>query len=119
MAGGGRREDLLYWRRIVPFDLDFHHERGRHEGIHVHDSTVVSWMIAPQHYRTVQLPVRVDCTDGISRGKTWPSRSETDDESAWAGRPSVTILTEVDSAAVVALELERLHLPLPDHDGDA
>jgi hypothetical protein len=63
--------------------------------------------------------VRVDCTDGISRGKTWPARLTTDDESAWAGRPAITILTEVDSAAVVALELERLQLPLPDRAGGA
>ncbi len=112
-------ERAQHLARIVPFYLDFHHQHGRLDGIFVHDSTVVSWMIAPQHYRTVELPVRVDCTDGISRGKTWPARLTTDDETAWAGRPLITILTEVDSSAVVALELERLQLPLPDRAGGA
>ena len=102
---------------IVPFYLDFHHERGHLDGIHVHDSTVVSWMIAPQHYRSVDLPVRVDCSFGIGRGKTWPAKQATDSFSAWSDRPAVTILTEVDSPAVVALELERLGLPLPTRDG--
>jgi inosine-uridine nucleoside N-ribohydrolase len=70
-------------------------------------------MIAPQHYRSVELSMRVDCSFGIGRGKTWPAKRDTDSSTAWSDRPLVTILTEVDSQAVVALELERLGLPLP------
>lgn len=110
-------ERAQHLARIVPFYLDFHHERGHPHGIHVHDSTVVSWMIAPQHYRSVDLPVRVDCSEGLSRGKTWPSRPGTDVATPWADRRPVTILTEVDSPAVVALELDRLRLPLPTRTG--
>ena len=34
--------------------------RGKTDGIHVHDSTCISYMLAPQHYATVEHPIRVD-----------------------------------------------------------
>lgn len=93
--------------QILPPYRDFHVAHGKHDGIHVHDSTCISYMLAPQHYATVEHPIRVDCGDGVGRGKTWPAQ-RTRPDSEWAGRRPVTILTEVDSAAVVALELQRL-----------
>ena len=93
---------------ILPYYRDFHLAHGGPDGIHVHDSTCISYLIAPQHYATVQHPVRVDCGQGVGRGKTWPATRHALSTGQWGGRRSVTILTEVDSAAVVALELERL-----------
>jgi len=94
--------------QILPYYRDFHLSHGGPDGIHVHDSTCISYLLAPQHYRSVQHPIRVDCGDGVGRGKTWPATRHALSAALWAGRRSVTILTEVDSDAVVALELERL-----------
>lgn len=94
---------------ILPQYREFNTTEAGRDGIHVHDSTVVSYLVAPQHYRSVSLPIRVDTSDGIGRGKTWPARRRQHVD-AWTGRPDVTILTEVDAQAVVALELERLGL---------
>ncbi len=94
---------------ILPQYRSFNTTEAGRDGIHVHDSTVISYLIAPQHYRSVSLPIRVDCGHGVGRGKTWPARRRQHVD-AWTGRPDVTILTEVDAEAVVALELERLGL---------
>ena len=95
---------------ILPYYRDFHLSHGGPDGIHVHDSTCISYLIAPQHYRSVQHPVRVDTGQGVGRGKTWPATRHALSATSWAGRRAVTILTEVDSDAVVALELDHLAL---------
>jgi len=93
---------------ILPYYRDFHRSHGGPDGIHVHDSTCISYLVAPEHYRSVQHPVRVDTAHGVGRGRTWPSLRHSLDSGPWADRRPVTILTEVDAAAVVALELGRL-----------
>lgn len=93
---------------ILPYYRDFHLSHGGPDGIHVHDSTCISYLLAPQHYGTRHHPIRVDTGHGVGRGKTWPTTRHALDEGPWAGRRAITILTEVDAAAVVALELERL-----------
>ena len=85
--------------RILPLYADFNRSKGI-DGIYIHDSTVISYLIAPWYYDTVVLPVRVDCGHSFGRGKTFAGD--------WPERPPVTICTSVDSAAVVELELERL-----------
>ncbi len=93
---------------ILPYYRDFHVSHGGPDGIHVHDSTCISYLLAPQHYKSVQHPVRVDTGSSVSRGKTLAATRRLRPDSPWLGRRDVTILTEVDAAAVVALELERL-----------
>ena len=93
---------------ILPYYRDFHVAHGGPDGIHVHDSTCISYLLAPQHYRSVQHPIRVDTGDGVGRGKTWPATRHPLSVGAWAGRRAVTILTGVDVEAVVALELAHL-----------
>jgi len=93
---------------ILPYYRDFHVSHGGPDGIHVHDSTCISYLLAPQHYKSVQHPIRVDTGSSVSRGKTLAATRRLRADSPWLGRPDVTILTEVDAAAVVALELERL-----------
>lgn len=78
------------------------------DGIACHDSTAISYLLAPQRFTSVSHPVRVDCGHGVGRGKTWAQSRQSHGPSAWDGRPDVTILTGVDADAVVDLELARL-----------
>ena len=94
--------------QILPHYNDFHRAHGKNVGIFVHDSTCISYLLAPQHYGTAAHPIRVDCGDGVGRGKTWPSLRHLSPGGPWTDRRPVTILTEVDGPAVVAIELERL-----------
>jgi uridine nucleosidase len=93
---------------ILPYYRDFHLSHGGPDGIHVHDSTCISYLLAPQHYKAVQHPVRVDTGNSVSRGKTLAATRRVHPDGPWSGRRDVTILTEVDAAAVVALEIEHL-----------
>jgi inosine-uridine nucleoside N-ribohydrolase len=93
---------------VVPFYADFYRQRLGLDGIHVHDSTTISYLLAPQFYTWVEYPVRVDCGSSFCRGKTQPAVHVSDHESAWSTRRAVRILTGVDSRSVIELELERL-----------
>jgi inosine-uridine nucleoside N-ribohydrolase len=93
---------------IVPFYAKFYRSVGLLDGIYVHDSTTISYLLAPEHYTTTAHPVRVDCGHSFSRGKTLAARNVSDYTPAWQNRPSITICTDVNGPAVVALELERL-----------
>jgi len=105
-AIGNARAQLA--TQILPYYRDFHLSHGGPDGIHVHDSTCISYLLAPQHYGMRHHPIRVDTGHGVGRGKTWPTTRHALAEGPWAGRRAVTILTEVDAPAVVALELSRL-----------
>lgn len=94
--------------QILPHYNDFHRAKGKTDGVFVHDSTCISYMLTPQHYATAAHPIRVDCGDGVGRGKTWPSIRHLMPGGPWTDRRPVTILTEVDGPAVVAIELDRL-----------
>jgi inosine-uridine nucleoside N-ribohydrolase len=93
---------------IVPFYENFYRKRVGLEGIFVHDSSTISYLLAPELYTWVELPIRVDCGHSFCRGKTQPAEHVSDHETAWSTRRPVRILTEVDGRAVVDLELERL-----------
>jgi inosine-uridine nucleoside N-ribohydrolase len=95
--------------RILPHYHNFYKSFLGLDGIFVHDSTTISYLLAPQCYRSVQLPVCVETSQGVSRGKTWPGQGGLRDAgSPWESRRSVNILVEVDAAAVIRMELERL-----------
>ena len=93
---------------IIPFYETFYRGRNGLDGIFVHDSTTISYLLAPQLFTWVEQPVRVDCGHSFCRGKTQSAARVSDRETEWAGRRPVRILTGVDSRAVVELELERL-----------
>jgi inosine-uridine nucleoside N-ribohydrolase len=95
---------------IVPFYRDFYRDRVGIEGIYVHDSSAIAYLVAPELFTTEQWPIRVDCTDGISRGKTWPALGDTDEHrlAAWHGRPAVNVCIGVEGPAVVDLELATM-----------
>lgn len=94
--------------RILPFYLKFHAETDGLQGIHVHDSTAISYLIAPDAFAWVEQAIRVDTGDSFSRGKTVASRGHSGAEESWAGRTAVRILTGADSRRLVELELRRL-----------
>jgi inosine-uridine nucleoside N-ribohydrolase len=93
---------------IVPYYADFFARRLGIDGIHVHDSSAISYLIAPQYYTWVEHPIRVDCGHSFCRGTTLPAKRVSDHEAPWQGRQPVRILTGVDARAVIELELERL-----------
>ncbi len=95
---------------ITPFYENFYRGRNGLDGIFVHDSTTISYLLAPQLFTWVEHPVRVDCGHSFSRGKTQIASRVSDHETEWSGRRPVRILTGVDGRAVVELELERLRL---------
>jgi inosine-uridine nucleoside N-ribohydrolase len=92
---------------ILPYYRDFYLTRTGLDGIFVHDSTTISYLVAPQHFTWVEHPIRVDCGHSFCRGKTQPALRVSDRESAWHGRRPVRILSGVDARAVIDLELQR------------
>ncbi|MGD9704521.1 MAG: nucleoside hydrolase [Acidimicrobiia bacterium] len=97
--------------RILPCYQAFYLDRLGIEGIFVHDSTTITYLLAPQFYGSVSHPIRVDCGASFARGKTVPAKRVSDHESPWAGRQPVTILTDVDAPAAIRLELDLLGVP--------
>ena len=93
---------------IVPYYADFYAERLGLDGIHVHDSSAISYLIAPEYYTWLEHPIRVDCGHSFCHGKTLPAKQVSDHETPWRGRQPVRILTGVDVRAVIELELTRL-----------
>ncbi len=94
--------------RIVPFYLEFYRQRAGLDGIPIHDSSVISYLIAPELYTTASHPIRVDTAHGVCRGKTLAATRLADHENPWSGRRDVTICTGVDAAGAIELELSRL-----------
>ncbi len=93
---------------IVPFYQGFYKDRLGLDGICIHDSSTISYLLAPDLYTWVEYPIRVDIGDSVCRGKTQTAVHVSDHEAPWQGRRAVRILTGVDSRAVVELELASL-----------
>lgn len=92
---------------VVPFYRDYFHKVDRINGIFIHDSSAIAYVIDPTLFKTKQWPVRVD-TASMSRGKTWPKTRPSDhDDDEWSGRPLVNVCVGVDSQRFVELELSR------------
>lgn len=93
--------------RIAPFYLDFTRGNDGLDGIYVHDSTAIAYLICPEAFTLQRHRIRVE-TEGFARGKTWPARIGVYGSEAWAGRPEVHVAVAVDGARTVAMELERV-----------
>ena len=94
--------------RILPFYVAFHAKYDALDGIFVHDSTAISYLLSPDAFTWDEYAVRVDCGQSFGRAKTIPGEGVGDNEKAWAGRTAVRILTGADSRRLVELELSRL-----------
>lgn len=97
----------LHLARILPFYRDFYKSRYGLESIYIHDSTAISYLLAPELFTTVQQPIRVE-TQSISRGKTWLAMGRSDEEGSWSGRRAVNVAVDVQVEKVVQLEMGRL-----------
>jgi inosine-uridine nucleoside N-ribohydrolase len=93
---------------IVPHYSAFYLERHHLHGIFVHDSTTISYLLAPHLFTWKELPIRVDTGHSVCRGHTLAAFRDSDEEGPWAGRRAVRILTDVDSRGVIELELDHL-----------
>ncbi|MDX1995487.1 MAG: nucleoside hydrolase, partial [bacterium] len=91
----------------VPYYRAFMERFYGMDGIYVHDSTAIAYLLDRSLFRTEAWPIRVE-TQGISRGKTWPSVGTADAALPWQGRPRVNVCVDVDAEKTIALELSRL-----------
>ena len=95
------------------FYLDFFKRVNKIDGTYLHDTSVFTYLLDPALYKTVSHPIRVELKDGISKGKTWPSVGDTDQEERealrpWKNRPKVTICVDVEGAKIIDLLRDRL-----------
>jgi purine nucleosidase len=75
----------------------FHRNTGVEDGIYVHDSSAVAYLLDPSLFDVVTGPVRV-VEDGFAKGHTIRSKV-----GAWGDRPSVRVCVGVDSARLLTL----------------
>lgn len=93
--------------RITPLYLEFSKRGNAADGLLVHDSSAIAYLLMPEAFTTKAWPVRVE-TQGISRGKTWPMQRPSSHLTAWNNRPAINVCVDIDSARTVALELTRV-----------
>lgn len=98
----------------LPLYRSFFERTNGIDGIFLHDPSAVAFLVAPSLFKVESWPIRVE-TQGIGRGKTWPSLGDTDDPApaAWAGRPRVQVATGVKGDHVAALVASRLSGEVP------
>jgi uridine nucleosidase len=92
--------------RILPHYRNYFEANYDAEGIFVHDSSAIAYLVDPNLFTRRRWPIRVG-TQGLGRGKTWPATGGRIPP-AWEGRPLVNVCVGVDGERVVALAAERL-----------
>jgi purine nucleosidase len=92
--------------RIVPHYRRYFENAYHIQGIYVHDSSAIAYVLDPSLFEVKQWPVCVE-TMGISRGKTWPGIGEHPME-PWNERHPVNVCVKVDADKMLELELSRL-----------
>ncbi len=99
--------------KAYQFYQDFFTRVNKIDGTYVHDTSVFTYLIDKNLYKTVHYPVRVETQDCLSKGKTWPSLGESDHEGSevlmpWKNRPKINICVDVNSNKVIELIKNRL-----------
>lgn len=93
---------------ITRFYAHFHQQTDKVDGIYVHDSSAIMYVIAPHLFETVAGPIRV-VTEGPAIGhtlqKTANKRFPIDD---WADFPAQKVCCNVDEEAYLQLYREQL-----------
>ena len=92
--------------RVLPHYRNYFESNYDVEGIFVHDSSAIAYLIEPDLFKVRRWPIRVG-TQGLGRGKTWPATGGRI-LPAWENRPPVNVCVGVDGARLVALEAARL-----------
>ncbi|MFW5694861.1 MAG: nucleoside hydrolase [Alkalispirochaeta sp.] len=102
--------------KIVPFYHAFYEQSVGSDGIYVHDSTTISYLLHPDAFTVEHWPVVVDTGHGIGRGKTWPiAAGDEAGRSEYAQRPPVTVCIDADARRLVDSQievLEQMHEPV-------
>jgi inosine-uridine nucleoside N-ribohydrolase len=94
-------------RRILPLYLDFYSKGRKIDGMYVHDSTAISYLLTPELFTTVEYPIMVDTSMGISRGKTWPVTGWATRAANWRSEGRRPVRICIDAQAELLLEHER------------
>lgn len=96
--------------QIVPFYHRFYAQDVGCDGIYVHDSTTISYLLHPEAFTLEERGVVVDTSDGISRGKTWPVPlgDEAARDPRMQGRPPVRYALDVDARRLIEAEITAL-----------
>lgn len=92
--------------KMLPVYQGYFEKAYGSDGIYVHDSSAVAYVIDPTLFRIERWSVRVE-TMGISRGKTWPAMGDVV-LPPWQNRPRMNVAVDVDSPRLVALEHARM-----------
>ncbi len=92
--------------RILPHYRNYFEANYDAEGIFVHDSSAIAYLLDPSLFEVQRWPIRVG-RQGLGRGKTWPATGA-DIPPAWQGRPPVNVCVDVDGPRLVQLAAERL-----------
>ena len=92
--------------RVLPHYRNYFESNYDAEGIFVHDSSAIAYLIDPELFKVRRWPIRVG-TQGLGRGKTWPATGG-HVLSAWENRRAVNVCVGVDGDRLVELEAERL-----------
>lgn len=92
--------------RILPHYRNYFESVYEAEGIFVHDSSAIAYIIDPSLFTVRRWPIRVGA-QGLGRGKTWPATGGRI-LPPWEGRPSVNVCVDVDGERAVRLMQARL-----------
>ena len=100
--------------KINPFYFDFLKDFFQDNGMPVHDSSAITYLVHPEYFETLSYPIKVE-TKGISRGKTWMGMGISDNEEGlgerlkpWENRRKVNICIDVDSQKVISFITDRM-----------
>ncbi len=100
--------------KINPFYFSFLKNFFEENGMPIHDSSAVTYLVHPEYFETIQHPIKVE-TLGISRGKTWMGMGISDNEEGlgerlkpWENRTKANICINVDSEKVISFITQRI-----------
>ena len=89
--------------RILPYYMNFYLENTGLEGLYVHDSSALAYVIDPSLFETKLVHVEVEINSPVNKGLTavdWRLHSD--------GEPNVHVCVDVDSERFLQLYQERL-----------
>lgn len=89
--------------RILPYYMAFYLENTGLEGLYVHDSSALAYVIDPSLFQTKLVHVEVETTSPVNKGLTavdWRLHPD--------GEPNVNVCVDVDSQRFLQLYHERL-----------
>jgi len=101
-------------KKINPFYFDFLRDFFEENGMPIHDSSAITYLVHPEYFETIQHPIKVE-TLGVSRGKTWMGMGISDNEEGlgerlkpWENRTKANICINVDSEKVISFITDRI-----------